>query len=190
MACRHVLGSRASLSLYEPEELKLVARLVHKGDVCVDIGANVGIFTAIFATQSRSGRVLAFEPSPTFERLRENVRGFSNVTIENLALSNRAEQLVLGGGGVDDVRASFREGHASAGLLVTTMRLDEAIDDQTEIDFLKVDVEGWESNVIEGAGRLWRERRIGIALIEANPQWDRSTISTKLRGWLRLFRAA
>ena len=89
----------------------------------------------------------------------------------NVGLSSEPGSVRLWGGDVDDVCATFRAGDAVSGIDVRTVRLDEAIGESAVVDFLKIDVEGWEAQVIEGAGRIWRERRVGIALIEANPQW-------------------
>jgi FkbM family methyltransferase len=62
---------------------------VHKGDVVLDIGANVGVAAAFFALVCRAGVVHCFEPvPPIFELLRENVRHFPACVPHNYGLSS------------------------------------------------------------------------------------------------------
>jgi FkbM family methyltransferase len=68
--------------VFEPVLSKLVWNIVEDGDVCVDVGANVGYFTLLMADKAgSSGRVIAIEAAPgNVARLIQNVRlnGFDN----------------------------------------------------------------------------------------------------------------
>jgi FkbM family methyltransferase len=152
-------------------EVGLVAPLVQPGDSCIDVGANVGLYSVLFAARSVGGRVLAFEPTPTFERLRDNLRPFPTATAFNFALGAETDTLRIDPADGDH-HASFR-GQGDAGYEVDVRPLDDVAEAQAmaEIDFLKVDVEGWESQVMAGASGLWAERRIAIALVETNAGW-------------------
>jgi FkbM family methyltransferase len=158
-------------SIYERTQLELVSRLIRPGDACVDVGANVGVYSVLDAARSRGGRVVAFEPSPTFQRLSENLRRYPSATALNLGLSDRPGRLPLSRAGTDDIGASFRDG-TSRDPEVPVARLDEVPEVRAleRVDFLRIDVEGWEPNVMAGASRLWQRRMVGMALIEANPQ--------------------
>jgi FkbM family methyltransferase len=159
-------------ALYERTELELVSRLVQPGDSCIDVGANVGIYSVLFAARSVDGPVIAFEPSPTFLRLRENLRSLPNATALNMGLSDQSGTLPLARAGVDDVGASFRDGRYDD-QRVPVQRLDQVQEVKAleQVDFLKIDVEGWEPAVMAGASELWARRGVGLALIEANPHW-------------------
>jgi FkbM family methyltransferase len=62
---------------------------VHEGDVVLDVGANVGVAAAYFASACRAGVVHCFEPvRPTFELLRENVSQFPACVAHNYGLSS------------------------------------------------------------------------------------------------------
>src|SRR5437879_3937805 len=77
---------------FESTERKFVNAFLRPGDVFVDVGANIGLFTLVAALRVGStGRVFAFEPtSETFERLVANVRlnKFTNVSPHRVALSD------------------------------------------------------------------------------------------------------
>jgi FkbM family methyltransferase len=87
--CRH----------FEATERAFLNHFLRPGDVFVDVGANIGLFTLIAACSvGPAGRVIAFEPtSVTYARLVDNVRlkGFSNVRCVNSALSDRSGYLDL-----------------------------------------------------------------------------------------------
>src|SRR5512138_2867115 len=69
---------------YEPEETEAVLRSVKSGMVVVDIGANIGYYTLLFARLvGPQGRVIAFEPDPaTFALLKKNVDSNQHRNVE------------------------------------------------------------------------------------------------------------
>src|SRR5262249_42101912 len=98
------LDARDSLDLslnhvYEPFETELVQSLVHENDTVVDVGANIGYYTLIFARLvGPRGRVFAFEPDPgNFALLKKNVEAnrYKNVVLVNAALSDEPATLKL-----------------------------------------------------------------------------------------------
>jgi FkbM family methyltransferase len=142
---------------YERSEREFIRLVLRPGDVFVDAGAHVGLFSVLAA---RTGaRVHAIEPSSrTFERLRANLRRnrARNVTAHHLALSDEdgAAAIQLG-----DTRFSawtsfgrMPPGEQSGSERVATRTVDGLIADGTiELPFLlKLDVEGWELRVLRG----------------------------------------
>jgi FkbM family methyltransferase len=138
--------------------------------VIVDAGANIGLFTCWAASQNPDSRVFAVEPSAgSFKRLQEHVRlnGFENrVVLFPLALSSTAETVWLS----EDASASQmhhvsreRTGHAvpvpAVSLAALISRLAEPI-----VDFLKIDIEGSEYDVLLSTPKaeLARIRRISV----------------------------
>src|SRR5262245_51422994 len=77
----------------EEQEFRMLESMVSPGDWVIDVGANVGHYTAkLSRLVGASGRVIAFEPVPrTFELLTANARQFphANVTLMNAALSDK-----------------------------------------------------------------------------------------------------
>src|ERR1700724_4253990 len=90
----YIGGEIARTGSYEPFEMDLLLSLLNEGDIAVDIGANIGVYTLNMAQRiGAMGKVYAFEPEPTnFELLTKNVRenNLTNVICPELALSNKA----------------------------------------------------------------------------------------------------
>ncbi len=120
------------------------------GDVIVDAGANVGD-AAMFASKivGAAGSVHAIEAHPrTFAFLREHVRmnRLSNITLYNVALGASTGDLSFSDLTLDD------RNHVSAdGINVRQARLDDVLRHVAAVSLLKVDVEGYEKFVFEGA---------------------------------------
>ena len=145
---------RRNRQLLEPE-LPLLDRVVPAGSVSVDVGANLGLYTRRLARLSR--QVLAFEP---LEKNADILRRTSakNVVVHEMALSDRSgvaslrvpydgDQLAHGLASIEP-HASRRD-NAVKSLTVPVRRLDSMI--QSDVGFVKIDVEGHELNVLNGA---------------------------------------
>jgi FkbM family methyltransferase len=149
--------------------------------VVFDVGANVGLYTTeLLGAVSGVKEVHAFEPHPsTFECLRQNLASCEVVKLHQCALGGRAGVMNL-----YDYEDSMGEGtsHASLcegvfkdiyGVKASPIRVDvDTVDSIMEkfgidrIDFLKIDVEGFELDVLAGAGKAIREGRISCIQFE------------------------
>jgi FkbM family methyltransferase len=130
----------------------------------VDVGANIGAFSLYQAMVKHAESVIAFEPSPfVFPRLVKNVKnnGSMNVRTVNAAVGDKQGTL------------SFSEGQMSANsrvcesgsLKVPCVTLDAELSDVPSIDILKIDTEGYETNVLRGASEtLKKTKRIALEL--------------------------
>jgi len=176
---------------YEREVLDLIQGLLGPGDVVVDVGANVGVISVHSARiVGPLGKVIAVEPSPRcLDDLRTVVAGFEQVTVVVAALgpetgsveltSRRGAAWHRGGGTVVPGRRAGLTDNWWAGekdgekVVVDQRRLDEVIDeylpDGTEIALLKVDVEGYEPEVLAGAPELLDSGRVRSAIFEVTP---------------------
>lgn len=152
-------------------ELDYLDKIVPRGAVTVDVGANCGLYTQRLARLS--GQVHAFEPSHDMADLLRKTSA-RNVSIHEIALSDHAGDAELftphGDRGLVYGRASLeqQEMEASARDVVAThvplARLDEVVLD--DVSFVKVDVEGHELNVLHGSTDLI-ERCQPVFLVEA-----------------------
>ena len=93
------IGQRIALEKYEPYETKLILKQTKKGDVVVDVGANIGYYTILLADKvGKNGKVYAFEPDKlNFEILVKNIKAnnLKNVIAVNAAVGRKNETKVL-----------------------------------------------------------------------------------------------
>jgi FkbM family methyltransferase len=161
-------------SSYEPELQAAITRLVRPGWTCADVGAHWGIFTRLLADLvGQDGRVVAFEAHPSNARrlrlsLGRRVRG--RVTVENLAVTDgSAEHVSLHPGRQTASRewnivGTDLDGRPTpAALEVDAIALDAYFADG-RLDFVKLDVEGAEAEVLRGMRRLLRDRKPALAV--------------------------
>jgi len=151
--------------IYEPLETELVKKEVKKGDVVLDIGANIGYYTLIFAKLvGEEGKVFAFEPEPTnFALLKKNVEinGYKNVILVQKAVSNKTGKLklYLCEDNLGDHRIyDPHDGRKSVG--IEAIRLDDYFEGRDlKIDFIKMDIQGAEGGAIQGMLNLLRKNK-------------------------------
>jgi FkbM family methyltransferase len=142
---------------FEPHTERLLCTLFAPGSVVVDVGANIGCTSILFAQRAR--RVLAFEASPsTFAFLHRNIEraGLRNVELHNEALgaepgvSQLTYAVVNRAGGFVSAGTPTSSGHVTE--TITIARLDDAVRRAAldSLDLLKIDVEGFEKSVLDG----------------------------------------
>lgn len=174
-------GDIAFCGIYEPEETALIHRLaVEKGGLLVDVGANYGYYSLIWCAARSDNRALAVEASPRNVRaLRENIvrNGLEDrIRLVECAASNRDGSACFEIGSEEETGwGGIAASHTADKLEVPCRRLDDLVDET--VTLLKVDCEGADAWVIEGAlglldqGRvfnvvfeenLWRQERLGI----------------------------
>ena len=137
---------------YRSPELNLISNLVKKNQNSIDIGANLGLFTFFMSRASK--HVFAFEPNPyPLENLKDLVD--SNVTVLPIALGNND-------GPVEIKIPHHRKGWSSNGASLASKEINDGkiINIQCRkldslnienIGLIKIDVEGFEIEVIRGA---------------------------------------
>lgn len=127
--------------------------------VFVDVGSNIGKYTIKVARQLKgNGRVISIEPEiSNFEMLQANVEfnGLSNVTPLNLACWNKNERLKLcfGPGYKSTGNHSVKYHRSEDFIEVIGLKLDDILKDLQidRVDFIKIDAEGADGEVLEGA---------------------------------------
>ncbi len=135
---------------YQFKKLQMAVEAVpeDKRVIAVDIGAHVGTWSRVLSYMFDT--VIAFEPlSKNYECLIENCRDRTNVIAYRTGLSDKEEQLtfnpVLGNTG----NSCVCENDAPGSEVVNVVPLDDL--SYGRIDFIKIDVEGYELNVLNGA---------------------------------------
>lgn len=164
------------LGEYERAVTHFISSVVRTGDVCLDIGANFGWYTTLLHRLSGPhGEVHAFEPVPNiFARLEKNVAlagSPSNVHLNNVALGDAPGAVTI------HQFAGLTIGHSSLSTMGRTdyttvespmMTLDSYLEEHhlSQVNFVKVDIEGAELMLFKGAGKLFRQDVPPIWMIE------------------------
>ena len=147
---------------YERTTTRAMAACVRDGMTVFDVGANIGAHTLRLCRLAGRGRVFAFEPTSwAFGKLSRNLslNNFPNCRIEHLALSDSPGEEVIHRGtdrALAPFRASFQQkGRSATANTSETIRFDtlDHFVEQHEIgsiDFIKIDVDGYEGRVVRG----------------------------------------
>lgn len=178
---RNMTGATGNyyVGLHEFEDMAFLLHFLRKEDVFCDIGANIGSYT-ILASGVTGASSFAFEPVPaTFRHLRNNISINSLellVKTYNLGLDKKEGQLYFTSG-LDTVNHAVAEGEPSEKTIrVKVSRLDTIL--QTEVPALiKIDVEGFEKYVLEGAQQTLSSPGLKAIIIELNGSGGRYGIN-------------
>ena len=182
--------------LYEFEEMAFVLHALRPGDRFVDVGAHIGAFS-VLAAGAAGAECLAIEPVPaSFAYLQENIalNGLSaKIRAVNAGIACQAGRLrfTTGKGAANGVvpQTSSATHFQSALQLTATIEVDVLPLDALTADFaptiIKIDVEGYEHEVIAGAAQTLADERLLAILIElrghgARYGFDEDTIHQRL----------
>ncbi|MBN2438698.1 MAG: FkbM family methyltransferase [Deltaproteobacteria bacterium] len=181
--------SRLSREIYcgsfESKERQFINRYLRPGEIFVDVGANIGMFTLIASQRvGQQGRVYAFEPcSVTYSRLVGNVdlNGLKNVKCLQIALSDRsgesAMNVSLDGYDAWNSFAQPAAGNSFAQEKVCAARWDDfAVEHHLagRASLMKIDVEGWESHVLSGGREFFGRPDAPVLQIEFTDEASQS----------------
>jgi len=140
---------------FEEKELELCKNFIKNDSVVLDVGANIGLHSISFSRLVPDGLVVSFEPSrDTFGLLLNNVQGINNILPLNIGVSDKtqiAEFYVASDNAYSSLKDTGRK-EIRGKICVLCMCLDDLLPKLTlqKIDFVKIDVEGFEQKVLEG----------------------------------------
>lgn len=141
--------------IYDRQAAELMGRVLKKTSNTIDIGCHKGQFLELFLKHAPQGRHFAFEPIPHLANILHTK--FATVDVYNLALSNKqgeaAFYLIPDAPALSglNARTFIATDKARQEIVVSTERLDAVIPPEVKIDLIKIDVEGAEGPVLEGA---------------------------------------
>ena len=156
--------------LIEYEDMMFLLHSMRPHNVFIDVGANAGVYSILASKVVGSGAI-AFEPiNETFERLIDNIninRISEKVKTINKGVGSKPGELYFTNNHDTTNKVSKTNKENTSKVNITT--LDNEID--TEIDaslFLKIDVEGFEMEVLKGAKELFNSGKVFLIIIELN----------------------
>jgi len=164
-------GPRNSFVGDEMPVLMSLAYFLPEADAFIDVGANVGVYSAVLRKYRRLKPMAfyAFEPNPdTYRRLQETVKGL-DVETHDCALSEQNGYLDFVSGTVSHIFATVdnRSGYtlSAPAVRIACRRLDSFPIQGSRIA-LKVDVEGHEYQVLLGAAQLFDQNRVYLCYVD------------------------
>ena len=169
-----ISDSIAFLGHYErPLTTQLVSRARSGGGLLVDVGANLGYFSLLWAAAHPSSRAIAIEASPrNLACLRANVAANhlqERISIVDKAAGREPGTLPFQLGPPDQTGwGGFAAAPSNETVMVQIVRLDDLVPGGARVDFLKIDIEGADTWALMGASRLLHERRVREIWFEEN----------------------
>lgn len=143
---------------FEPDMVELFRSVASDSEVILDVGANIGCTALLFSGLSKT--VYAFEPSPTtFEFLEKNIlrSGLKNIFLQNIGFGAESSESTLTfapsnrSGGFVSNQTQASDGHTVEKIVIRQM--DDVLKSLSisKVNFIKIDVEGFEGHVLRGA---------------------------------------
>lgn len=172
--------------MYRNGESLVIEKFIHPGDVVFDVGANVGDWSDYVRKQNRDVAIFAFEPIPhCFESFKKRHAGGSDTHVFNCAISNEIGSLPFYYYAHNTGCSGFSErkllGKVSHVFNVPTDTIDSfcTFHEIDRINFLKIDTEGAELKVLQGALGLLKAGRIDLIQFEYGGTYPDAGITFK-----------
>lgn len=150
---------------FEPQAIAHCAGYVRPDDIILDIGANIGVHTVQFSDLVPRGKVISLEPArATFDYLLRNVARLPNVVLLNAALSDKTGLLTFFVA-ADNAYSSLKDTQRKPILrreIVACFRADDLLGpllDGARVGLVKIDVEGFEHQVLQGMQTIIAQHR-------------------------------
>jgi FkbM family methyltransferase len=144
---------------------------VYENDFIYDIGANRGFYTRKFLEKSTKGKVFAFEPVPVnFSIISKLQSEYRNLYIYPIGLGSEKGSLPMSIG-LDDLNAtsSLKNFRSENDIMVTVETLDDIVNESHSVpNIIKIDVEGFEFEVLKGMSNTVINEKICVIAIEVH----------------------
>lgn len=133
---------------YEQDIVKIIKKYLKSDDVFVDVEANIGCHTLIAAKICK--KVITIEPEPNVrKRLIENIKlnNLKNVEVYDYAISDYIGETTFYPPDVNNPNKGvgslyYKNGLKQGGIKIKVITLDKLLENESKIDFIKIDVEG------------------------------------------------
>ncbi len=155
--------------LDEYEDMSFVLDTLHSGELFIDVGANIGSYSILAAT--KGARVIAIEPVPsTFKVLKQNVllnELDDQIEVMNIGLGSKEENLKFSTEQGTTNHVLNKEENTKQSVKILVRSLDDVLDGRIP-KIIKIDVEGFETKVIEGARKTLANPNLLAVIMELN----------------------
>jgi FkbM family methyltransferase len=152
--------------------LELIRKFIKPGSTIIDIGANIGFYSSFFSRLTGSnGHVYCFEPDKTnFRHLEKTLLGKINVTLAQKAVAAESGMLKLHPSSILNVdHRTYSSRNSEGGYEVEKISIDDYVDKKFKVDFIKMDIQGFETEALKGMNNTLAENPGILLLMEFWP---------------------
>jgi|694.fasta_scaffold22230_9 FkbM family methyltransferase len=175
---KNVVGRLLFSGVFELEEIEFIRQILKPGDIFFDVGANGGLYTIIAAKLvGENGHVYSFEPGERELKLLHHniaINNLTNVTVIESAVSNIKGKTNFAISVDGAMNSLLKTNHPLQKIQewqkIEVTTLDDVVDELSvkKVNFLKIDVEGAEKQVLDGAKILLESQKEIVILFEAS----------------------
>lgn len=171
---------RQEIKPYNKHSYERGGTKVKKGDVVVDVGSGDGSFA--LKASAKASVVYAFEPNPMqFKLLHMSFDSVDNIKIVETGLSNKAGTCFISN---KTYWSKISDTAVDDSFSIEIDTLDNVLYDKTNIDYLKVDIEGEEVNMLLGAEKIIKRDKPKIAICVYHDPSHPEQIKKLLKEWV------
>ncbi|MBA3680438.1 MAG: FkbM family methyltransferase [Bacteroidetes bacterium] len=134
-------------------EIDLLKKHIQKNDTVLDIGANIGFYATILShIVGGNGTVHCFEPdTKNFEHLKKATANFKNIKINNKAVGPKTEKLkIYTSKNLNVDHRTYKPEEYDQEIEIDAVSIDDHLSSATKVDFIKMDIQGFEMQAIQG----------------------------------------
>lgn len=147
-------------NISDRQKIVLFKNIIKPGMSVLDLGANIGFYTVLFSKLvGKNGKVFAFEPdAKNFKHLEKNTKALYNTVIEKKAVSDKTGEInfyISKDLNVDHQSYDIGEGRDYE--KADAVALDDYFPDNIKIDFIKIDIQGYEPIALKGMSKIIRQ---------------------------------
>jgi len=157
----------------DASEIVFCHEFIRPGFTVFDLGANIGFYSKIFSKiVGPAGRIVCFEPDVTnYKHLKNRVRKLKNVTINQMAISETNTSLKVYTSRLLNVdHRTYPVDDYDDVYTVPATSIDNYVDNQFTVDFIKMDLQGFEYHALKGMEKTIAKNQTLIILTEFMPQ--------------------
>lgn len=143
----------------DKHEIELLRKYIKKGNIVLDIGANIGFYTKILSELvGETGRVYAFEPDKkNYSYLQQNTTHLKNVELINKAVSNKTGKITLYQSDLLNVdHKTYETKDYTSKTEIESVAMDDVIPNH-KVDFIKIDIQGFEYFAFQGMKEIFKQ---------------------------------
>ena len=159
----------------EPESTEMIKKILNEGSTVIDIGANIGYYALMESRLvGNKGAVYAIEPSPrNFNCLKSNIElnGYRNIKAYQIAIGDRIGKAKMNISPHSNLNSLVDQKNKKiiGRIDVDITSLDYFLKKKKNPDFIRMDVEGYECNIIRGMKNILKKKRPLKLFIELHP---------------------